>query len=227
MCDEESKKGYINVIKAKLTGSIEDLRASVCDKNEVYSKILRPQQYLTYADLGAYNGDTIRELAKYAPNLKKVYALEPDQRTFRKLSEYSSSENRFELECHNCAAWNRAETLFFDGSGNRNSNISGSEPTLSGKKAIKIEGRSLDDILGGSSVDYIKYDVEGSEFEALEGSSYTIKQFSPDMLVSLYHRSEDLFKLPLYVNKLGNYRLYLRRFAYYPAWDLNLYAIQK
>ncbi|MBR4296343.1 MAG: FkbM family methyltransferase [Clostridia bacterium] len=227
LCDEESKKGYINVIKAKLTGSIEDLRASVCDKNEVYSKILRPQQYLTYADLGAYNGDTIRELAKYAPNLKKVYALEPDQRTFRKLSEYSSSENRFELECHNCAAWNRAETLFFDGSGNRNSNISGSEPTLSGKKAIKIEGRSLDDILGGSSVDYIKYDVEGSEFEALEGSSYTIKQFSPDMLVSLYHRSEDLFKLPLYVNKLGNYRLYLRRFAYYPAWDLNLYAIQK
>ena len=83
-------------------------------------------------------------------------------------------------------------------------------------------------MLCGAGVDYIKYDVEGSEKEALVGSSNTIKAHSPKLLVSLYHRSEDMFALPLLVKKLNpDYSLYLRRFAYIPAWDLNLYAIKK
>lgn len=223
--DEHSRSVYKSVINAKLTGKLEYLRASVSEKEEVYSEILRPESYNYYADLGAYNGDTIRELAEYAKSLKVAYALEPDKRTFKKLSAYAETEDRFELICHNIAAWNRTETLFFDGSGNRNSNVSGNTATLSGKKPIEISASTLDRILSGKPVNYIKYDVEGSETEALEGSAETIKSCNPDLLVSLYHRSEDIFTLPKAVNALGNYKLYLRRFRYYPAWDLNLYCI--
>ncbi|MBE6631420.1 MAG: FkbM family methyltransferase [Ruminococcaceae bacterium] len=223
--DEKSKEVYKNVIYAKLTGKPEYLRASVCDKDEVYKNVLRPEKYHSYADLGAYNGDTVRELANYAKNLKKVYALEPDKRTFKKLSDYALDETRFYIQRYNSAAWNKDETLYFDGSGNRNSNVSDKNATLSGKKAVEISAIPLDDILSGDPVDYIKYDVEGSEREALLGSAKTIKLCSPDLLVSLYHRSEDVFTLPRLVKELGNYKLYLRRFNYYPAWDLNLYAI--
>ncbi len=222
--DERSKEIFKSVINAKLTGKTDYLNESVCEKNEVYEQILRPQGYTAYADLGAYNGDTIRELAEHATNLKNVFALEPDRRTFKKLSAYAEAEQRFELFCHNCAAWNRSETLYFDGSGNRNSNILGNSATLSGKKPIEIEAKALDEILCGKKVDYIKYDVEGSEKEALYGSKETIKNYSPDLLVSLYHRSEDIFTLPKLVRELGDYKLYLRRFRYYPAWDLNLYC---
>ena len=77
-------------------------------------------------------------------------------------------------------------------------------------------------------MDYIKYDVEGSEKEALEGSAETIRRSRPELLVSLYHRSSDLFSLVLFVHKLmPDARLYLRRFPYYPAWDLNLYAVHE
>lgn len=223
--DEKSKEVYKNVILAKLTGRPEYLRASVCDKDEVYNDVLRPEKYHAYADLGAYNGDTVREIANYAQNLKKVYALEPDRRTFRKLSDYAETEKCFEIISYNAAAWNKAETLYFDGSGNKNSNVSDKNATLSGKKAVEVSALALDDILSGNPVDYIKYDVEGSEREALLGSAKTIKLHSPDLLVSLYHRSEDVFALPHLVKELGNYKSYLRRFNYYPAWDLNLYAI--
>lgn len=224
--DERSKSIYKSVLNAKLTGKIQYLKESVCQKEEVFRGILNPEKYLSYADLGAYNGDTIRELSEYAKNLKTVYAIEPDKRTFKKLSTYAEGETRFKVNCHNCAAWDKREMLYFDGSGNRNSNISGQNTTLSGKKPIEIETNSLDNILSGQSVDFIKYDVEGSEKEALMGSKNTIQSLCPDLLVSLYHRSEDVFVLPHLVKELGNYKLYLRRFNYYPAWDLNLYAIK-
>jgi hypothetical protein len=68
--------------------------------------------------------------------------------------------------------------------------------------------------------------VEGAEREALLGSRNTILRDSPALLVSAYHRSADLFSLPLLVHDLNpNYRLYLRRMAGIPAWDINLYAV--
>ena len=68
--------------------------------------------------------------------------------------------------------------------------------------------------------------MEGSEYQALTGSKITIKECRPRLLVSLYHRSEDLFVLPNLVRALSpDYKLYLRKLRYIPAWDLNLYAI--
>ena len=76
-------------------------------------------------------------------------------------------------------------------------------------------------------VNYVKYDVEGSEYEAIKGSLKIIQTHSPTLLVSLYHRSEDLYKLPLLVKELNpSYKLYLRKLRYVPAWDLNLYAVK-
>lgn len=222
--DERSVETLKSVILAKLTGKLEHIFASVCEKDEVFESILRPESYRGYADLGAYNGDTIRELARYAPNLERVYAVEPDKRNFKKLSDYAESEDRFDIRCTNAAAWSVEEQLFFDGSGNRNSNISSSAP--SSKKITEVCGVPLDDIVS-ERVDFIKYDVEGSELEALSGSRKTIERFSPDLLVSAYHRSEDLFAVPRAVKELcGDHKLYLRRFMYIPCWDLNLYAVR-
>ena len=75
-------------------------------------------------------------------------------------------------------------------------------------------------------MDFIKYDVEGAEREALLGSRAVIKRDAPALLVSVYHRSGDIFTLPRLVHDLNPaYRLYLRRMAGLPAWDINLYAV--
>ena len=77
-------------------------------------------------------------------------------------------------------------------------------------------------------LDYIKYDVEGAETEALLGSREIIAKDAPALLVSAYHRSADLFRLPLLVHELNpDYKLYLRRMAGVPAWDINLYAVSE
>lgn len=220
LSDEESKHIFDCTIAYKLTGRVEYLEAAVSDKNEVYRDLLSAQNIKNAIDLGAYNGDTVRELAEYAEELSGVTAFEPDRRNFKKLTLYSQSEDRFEVEAINAAAWQNNCLLNFDAGGNRNSNVS------NGGKTVEIEALAVDSVIGEGGVDYIKYDVEGSEREAIIGSERTIKSFSPKLLVSLYHRSEDIFELPKLVKSINpEYRLYLRRYRYIPAWDLNLICI--
>lgn len=221
--DERSKEVYDNIIRYKLTGKLRYLTITEDCEDNVSKEILKCDKYEIYADLGAYNGDTVRSYLNYFPNLKTIYAFEPDQRNFKKLSAYAKAEERAKIYAYNYASWNKDETVEFISSGNRNSSKDGTNSHKS--KIIPIKARRLDSVIG--NVDFIKYDVEGAEYEAIIGCEKIIEKSAPDLLVSLYHRNEDMYILPLLLkNMYPDYRLYLRRFPYIPAWDLNLYAIK-
>lgn len=222
LADNRSKEVLDAIIDYRLTGKIDSLLRTTDSRDEVF-RILRPARYKSYMDLGAYNGDTIRELLVYQPALEQIYALEPDRRSFRKLSE-SAEKDGFAsiLTASQAGAWECDGTLYVSDEGSRNSHLSMIPEAKS--KATLV--RSPDSFLNGAHVDYIKYDVEGVEREALLGSSKTISTCHPDLAISLYHRAEDIWKLPLMLLEMEpRYRLYLRRPPYIPPWDLCLYAI--
>ena len=246
--DEESRRVYDGIIEYKLTGRMDTLRATESSPVEAYQKILHAEGFLTAADLGAYNGDSIRDLRQYATGLRTVVAMEPDRRNFRKLTEYAATlqESGDPLCLHpvQAGAWSHTGTLTFHGSGNRNAGLTDAPTPSAGSilpstadnpyfgKTAEVPVTSLDAVaaeLLGENVrfDYIKYDVEGAETEALMGSREVIRRDSPALLVSAYHRSTDIFRLPLLVQELNpHYKLYLRRMAGVPAWDINLYAVK-
>ena len=123
----------------------------------------------------------------------------------------------------NAAAWNKNTTLKFQKSGSRSSSADNS---YGRGKVIDIPAVSVDSVLGGSSATFMKLDVEGSEREALDGAADTISKYKPKLLLSLYHRTEDLLDLPLKIMEMNSkYSLYLRHHPYIPAWDTNLYCI--
>ena len=232
-CDDESRRIFDNVLSYKLTGNVSYLLDSESDENEIWSRIICPETIRTAADLGAYNGDTVRQLlAKGEGRVETVWAMEPDARNYKKLEAYASSETRACVIPVNAGAWNEKTTLFFDKSGNRNASFEKNRSqTLAERpaKVSEVKALPLDCVLNGARVDYVKYDVEGSEKEALEGSRETLNNHAPTLLVSLYHRSEDMFALPLYVHKIASQYsgFYLRRFTGIPAWDLNLYLTKE
>ena len=245
--DEESRRVYDGIIEYKLTGRMDTLRATESSPAEAYQKILHAEGFLTVADLGAYNGDSIRDLRQHATGLRTVVAMEPDRRNFRKLTEYATALREAEDPCTvhpiGAGAWSHTGTLSFHGSGNRNAGLTDAPTPPAGSilpstadnpyfgKTAEVPVTSLDAVaaeLLGENVrfDYIKYDVEGAETEALMGSREVIRRDSPALLVSAYHRSTDIFRLPLLVQELNpHYKLYLRRMAGVPAWDINLYAV--
>lgn len=233
-CDEESKKVFDAIIDFKLTGRIDILRRSESNTNEALVEILNCQDFRYTADLGAYNGDSIRNLLTLSPSVSDIIAFEPDSRNFRKLCEYAGALQGIRVHAVNSGAWSETAVLEFDDSGNRNANLAQNTSTVlqGGAKKMKTKQISVDtldrvaDELGFSSLDYIKYDVEGSEREALLGSKKLIESAAPALLVSLYHRSEDIFALPLMLKKMQpRYSFFLRRAVGIPAWDINLYAI--
>ncbi|MBQ7829390.1 MAG: FkbM family methyltransferase [Clostridia bacterium] len=229
LCDERSKEVFRSVVSYKLSGDIGYLKDSCSDFSEVY-RLLGAERFERIADLGAYNGDTLREITPFAPSLIEAIAFEPDRRNHKKLSEYAETVEEFRITPLKLAAWSDKATLCFDGSGNRNSSlISGAQMSVTKQpKIVEAEADSLDNILDGKEIDYIKYDVEGSDSEAIIGSLKTIEKHRPALLISLYHRSEDLFDLPLMIHeRFPDYQFFMRRRQYIPAWDTVLIAVKK
>lgn len=63
-------------------------------------------------------------------------------------------------------------------------------------------------------VDFIKMDIEGSELDALKGAESVLRAQRPRLAISLYHRREDLFAIPLWIDALGvGYRFHLEHYS--------------
>lgn len=222
LADEESRAIFTSVINYKLTGRIKYLLKCYSERDEIYS--LMPREKIEIAiDAGAYNGDTAREMIGYFEAIKRIYALEPDKKTFKRLVRYSEAEGTNRVIPINSAAWSDDSFGVFFGSGNRNSTTVATasfEHTTDEISMMKIDSVTTD------KVDYIKYDVEGAEREALLGSHETITKYSPTLLVSLYHRSRDIFEIINNVkNNYPDYSLFLRRLRCLPAWEIDLICV--
>ena len=217
MADEFSKKVFENIICYKITGEISWLKEITTLPSEAYVNILGRKFSGTYVDLGAYNGDTVREFIEFSKDGRgKIIAVEPNGRNFRKLCEYG--ENVPDLQCINSACWSYSGEITFSKGGGRMAKAD--------EKGVLTRCVSVDDLVGNDGCEYIKYDVEGAEKEALEGSAETIKKFSPKLCVALYHRLGDLIDIPLQIHQMNkDYKFYIRHYPYYPAWETNLFCI--
>ena len=222
LCDDDSRAIFSSVINYKLSGKIKYLLECYSETDEIYA-LLNEKDVSLAIDAGAYNGDTAKEMITYFPNLKRIYALEPDKKNYKKLARYSEADEGERVVPINAAAWFENTDGAFFGSGNRNSTAVATasfEHNEDSVRMLKI------DSLTDEVVDYIKYDVEGAEREALEGSRETVIRCHPSLLISLYHRSRDIFELINYVrDNYPEYKLYLRRLRCLPAWEIDLICV--
>ena len=82
------------------------------------------------------------------------------------------------------------------------------------------------DSLALDKVCFIKFDVEGSESDAIEGAAETIKRDRPVMKIACYHRSEDVFAIAKKVLEIRpDYNVYMRHTRCIPGWDTDFYFV--
>lgn len=221
LSDEISKKNYINLILGKMTGKIKYLISAETSVHEAYENIIPTRENSSYADIGAYNGDTIRQYLSYFPDCKKIYAFEPDAKNYKKLISYAENCGIDSSYFYNIAGWDKKETLTFYSRSGRNS-----AKTTSHKSAK--QSNVLADRCDGyidEKVDFINIDAEGSDKNVILGLCETIKKYRPTISCAIYHRNEDFFELPLLLYELyDGCEIYIRHFKYLPAWDTNVYV---
>lgn len=82
-----------------------------------------------------------------------------------------------------------------------------------GKGSQSAKTHTIDDLVKEQNlerVDFIKMDIEGAEGPALRGAQETIKQFSPDLAIAIYHSLNDFAHIHEYIHELNpDYKLYL------------------
>ncbi len=205
LSDDRSKQVFEEIIRYKLDGEIHHLIAAENSEQEMLD-LFSLSSSESFLDLGAYNGDTVLKFTGSVSDYKHITALEPDEKNFKKLIK--NTEHLKNITYVNKAVSDREEQVSFAVKGGRNSRVG--------------EGKTI----GATSIDalendftFIKMDVEGNEAKAISGGERNIKN-GAKLLVSAYHRSEDIFEIPLLVNSINpDYKVHLRHLKYIPAWD--------
>lgn len=223
LADDFSRKVFDGIIDYRISGDITNLRECESPESEAIS-LLNIGFNETYVDLGAYNGDTVEKFLRLTgKRFNEIYALEPDFKNFSRMVRRNYALGRGIFHPIHAAAWSERKELEFRKSGGRNSsacNQYGRGPV------VTVQGVTVDEILGDKIPTLIKIDVEGGEREALSGAHKFVSKYKPKLILSVYHRTEDIFELPLRIKEMnGGYKLYLRHHPYIPAWDTNLYCI--
>lgn len=214
--DDLSRKTFKNTILYKISGKIDYLFDCETDFDEPYKSFLKLKNNETFLDLGAYNGDTVTDFVSRVTDYNKIIAVEPDSKTFKKLENNTADFKN--CECQNVCITSFCGMADFGMKHGRNSSVKGGE--------IPTRCSTVDALAKNQNITYIKMDIEGEELNAVLSAEETIKTNKPKMLISCYHKTEDLFTIPKAVLTLrDDYKIYMRHFGSLPAWDTNYYFI--
>lgn len=182
---------------------------------------LRLTEHEIFLDAGSFDGSSTTDFINSVNgNYDKIYAFEPMTDGF--ILTKNALDNISNVEICKAALCNQV------GEGNFTKSYEGLMGGSIGNKGLYTETvrlETIDHYLSGNKCTFIKMDIEGAELDALKGAEKTIEQFRPKLAISLYHKREDLYEIPIWIKSImPNYKMYLRHYAN-KQWDLVLYCV--
>ncbi|WP_339220284.1 FkbM family methyltransferase [Paenibacillus sp. FSL W7-1332] len=157
-----------------------------------------------FVDCGGFDGVTTQTFIKRVPNYKKIFYFEPSIRQMELSSERLRSYDN--ISFFNFATFNKNATLKFDDS-------QGSSSSISDNGDVIVEAVTLDRIIN-EAVTFMKLDVEGAEYETLQGAENIIRTYKPKLAVCVYHNQSDFWRIPKLLKQYNpDYKIYLRHYT--------------
>ena len=158
-----------------------------------------------FVDLGAYTGDTVLSyINNYGEDCyKKIYCYEITPYTFEILKMNLKNYKNIDFKLKGIG--NKEEKMSLV---NHENSLSAN--TLEPSEINNVEMTTLDiDIR--EKITLIKADIEGFEQKAIEGAKKHILNDHPKLLISVYHKNEDLWKIAKMIDEISpDYKFYLR-----------------
>lgn len=204
--DKQSKEEFLDIIKKRLL----PYECEFSYHNATYfpTDMFANSMFYSIVDCGAYRGDTLEEFLKLKFTFHNYYMLEMDSHNLQKLNDKVNSYNAdIKEKCtifpYAVASYNGYIKIHEDNS------VGSYVDTKEGSTEVKC--KTIDDLLGNSEITLIKMDIEGAEYDALLGAKNVIKKQRPVLVISLYHKDDDLWEIPeLLRSMVDNYQGILR-----------------
>lgn len=204
--DDYSRREYLNHVKWRVLGDLRVLEPPVAE-GQYFPGIFSILPTEVFVDCGAYDGDTAKEFLRRSHDFARLVAIEADPVNFRKLREWIDTlepEIAHRISACNVAVGASRGQLRFNATG-------GDGACIAEDGNVVVDCIPLDELAGESGPTFIKMDIEGAELEALEGARGVIQKHQPILAICVYHRQNDLWRIPLYIRSLVNdYLFYLR-----------------
>jgi FkbM family methyltransferase len=218
--DEWSRNLFLSQLRFRLT-----LDSSVLPAHSPPAETYFPPEIASkgddlFVDCGAFDGDSVEAfLSRDLHGGARAIAIEPDPSNFASLAKRLERRGwTGRVSTHNVAVSSEPGSARFHATAS-----AGSALGVGGE--LSVPSVRLDDLLAEAPVSYLKMDIEGAEQDALRGAVGVLKARRPVLAICLYHKPEDLWEIPLFVDSLGcGYKLLLRAYAE-DCWELVLYAI--
>lgn len=210
MDDEKSKEVYEKLVRFRLLDDTIRIPTEPQEKQYFEYAFFPKNKDEVFVDCGAYNGITLEAFLRENNNhFTHYYAFEPDNHNFALLSEYTNAlpfEIKNKVDLINRAVYDTVGEL-------KLYSLSGPGSFLADIGQQKTYGVRIDDIVSETGATFIKMNIEGSEMRALYGASKTITDCKPRMAIAGYHKTSDLWEVPLLIKRLNpKYRINLRTY---------------
>lgn len=172
-----------------------------------------------FIDGGCYDAANTLRFMNFAKGTDSfVYAFEPDEENVVLCKEKLNLACKGKYVLFEKGLWSEEKLLRFSAGENVASHFSENGN-------IKIPVTAIDSVVK-DKVTFIKMDIEGSEYEAIKGAQNTIRTYKPRLAISVYHKLEDIWKIPQLILELNpSYKLYLRHYSI-AGDETVLYAIE-
>lgn len=190
-----------------------------------YQNIIKVESDDIVIDAGGCWGDTALYFASLGAKSVFVFEFIPSNIEImnKNISMNPKLSNRIKLVSN--AVWNQSDVTisYFDkGPASR---VDRAGVFNSETKTLTIDQLVINENL--QNVDFIKMDIEGAEVQAIEGAANTIRKFKPKLAISVYHKPDDMIKIPLLLKSINpSYSFYLDYYTIVGD-EIMLYAIDK
>lgn len=206
--DDESRRQFAGNLNWRLLLNADGQPAARPDRIYFDPALMNLPDDVVMADIGAFDGDTLRKFLYWRGNrFGSVYAFEPDPINLQRLKAYAESLPSGlarRVHCVNKAVGEHPGTVQFEPSGKPGT-------IMTGAGSVSVPCVRLDDEFADTRVNYLKFDIEGWENEALAGARQIVKRDRPAVGMSIYHKPTDLFLLPLdIIECCPDYKFYFR-----------------
>lgn len=203
--DERSKEVLDKIIKFRLSGDVKYLANFSFDPTgQYFDSCVEFNDKEVFLDVGCFDGYTSLEFINHVKSFDKIYVFEPESKNMSTVRS-NLAKHKNKVEFIESGLSYRSMTLKFESSG--------SSSKISSEGDCEIRVQTLDS-MNLKNVSYIKMDIEGAELDALKGSNQTIKDCHPKLAISVYHKADDLRKIPEYILSIRNdYDIYLRHYT--------------
>lgn len=174
------------------------------------------KQFLTadsvFLDIGANFGLYTLNAAKIISHPGKIISFEPFSKNFEALQKNVKTNNLSQVQLINSAVSNVDSTiqLYLDENENNLGSVSASpieNALIESVKTICIDGFLENTSL--NKIDLVKIDVEGHEYNVLQGMKKTLKTFQPALLIEILDESTVKNEITNFLTGLGYKQFYI------------------